>query len=96
MSADAKYSTVYWDGEAIGGWIFIDGDRVEFRLTRDWIYKWIPVFNGAVSWELEKHKGEIVERFARIIGGTSSNERHKLWPVVESTVIAAEPAGVCK
>ena len=57
-----KRGTVEWDGEALSGWIEINGEPMKVRVTRDMIHEHAPGFNDAVTWEIERHRYEIFDK----------------------------------
>jgi hypothetical protein len=61
LSAD-KRGEVEWDGEALSGWVEINGKPMKVRVTRDMIHEHASGFNDAVTWEIERHRREIFDR----------------------------------
>lgn len=53
---------VEWDGDALSGWIEINGKPMKVRVTRDMIHEHAPGFNDAVTWEIERHRDEIFDK----------------------------------
>ena len=61
MSIERSRS-VAWDGNALTGWITIDGIPTKVTADRDVIHRHAPGFNDAVTWEIERHRIEIFEK----------------------------------
>ena len=55
---------VEWDGQALIGWVSIDGAVTMVRADRETIHSHAAGFNDAVSWEIERHRVEIFQKVA--------------------------------
>lgn len=64
---------VEWDGEALVGWVVVNGVPTRLRATREMIHSHASGFNDAVSWEIERHRAEIFEKLAPILVRANSN-----------------------
>ena len=53
---------IEWDGQALVGWVSIDGAATMLRADRETIHTHAAGFNDAVSWEIERHRFEIFEK----------------------------------
>lgn len=60
MSASAE--NVEWDGEALFGWVTVNGVPTKVRATREIIHRYASGFNDAVTWEIERHRAEIFQK----------------------------------
>jgi hypothetical protein len=54
--------TVEWDGDALVGWILLNGEPTKVRADREMIHTNASGFNDAVSWEIERHRDEIFQK----------------------------------
>ena len=54
--------TVEWDGNALIGWITINGVRTRARADMATIHRYAPGFNDALTWEVKAHGAEIFEK----------------------------------
>jgi hypothetical protein len=70
LSVDSD--TFEWDGEALVGWIIINGVPTKARATRDIIHRHASGFNDAVTWEIERHRVEIFEKLTPFLLRTIS------------------------
>ena len=57
-----QIGTVEWDGNALVGWITIDGVPTKVTADRDTIHRHAPGFNDALTWEIRSHAAEILEK----------------------------------
>ena len=62
--------TVEWDGEALIGWVAINGIPTKVRANREVIHSKAAGFNDAVSWEIERHRIEIFEKLIPFLART--------------------------
>ena len=53
---------IEWDGEALVGWLTIDGEPIQVRADRGLIHDRAAGFNDAVTWEIVRHRQEIFEK----------------------------------
>jgi len=53
---------VIWDGEALIGWVTIDGIPTKVWATPEIIHREAAGFNDALTWEIEQHRAEIFEK----------------------------------
>jgi hypothetical protein len=53
---------VEWDGNALVGWVLIDGIPTRLRATREFIHAHAQGFNDALTWEIDRHRTEIFEK----------------------------------
>jgi hypothetical protein len=53
---------VKWDGNAIVGWIMIDGVPTKVTADRDTIHRHAPGFDDALTWEIRNHAAEILDK----------------------------------
>jgi hypothetical protein len=67
-------TVVEWDGEALVGWVAINGVVTKVRATREIIHDHAPGFNDAVSWEIERHRAQIFEMLAPFL--IEANRKH--------------------
>jgi hypothetical protein len=58
---------VAWDGEALTGWVTIDGLPTKVRVDRDFIHHHALGFNDALTWEIERHRVEIFEKLTPLL-----------------------------
>jgi len=56
------FDEVEWDGQALIGWVSIDGAATMVRADRETIHSHAAGFNDAVSWEIERHRVEIFQK----------------------------------
>jgi hypothetical protein len=61
-------TAVEWDGEALVGWVMIDGRPTKVRATRDMIHRHATGFNDAITWEIEKYRDKIFEKLVPFLG----------------------------
>jgi hypothetical protein len=54
-------SDIQWDGTTLSRWAVIDGQRIQLNASREMIHR-LPLYNDAVSWEIERHKNDIFDR----------------------------------
>ncbi|MEZ2146358.1 hypothetical protein AAE026_29275 [Bradyrhizobium sp. DN5] len=57
-----KISDVEWNGEALVAWIPIKGVQIRVEVDRDTIHRHAPGFSDALTWEIERHGVEILEK----------------------------------
>jgi hypothetical protein len=57
-----QIGTVEWDGNALVGWITIDGVPTKVTANRDTIHRHAPGFDDALTWEIRSHAAEILEK----------------------------------
>lgn len=55
---------VAWDGEALVGWITVDGLPTKVTADREMIHRYAAGFNDAVTWEIERYRVEIFEKLS--------------------------------
>jgi hypothetical protein len=70
MSAEVE-----WDGEALVGWVSVDGVAMKVRADRDMIHAQAPGFNDAVTWEIERHRAEIFEKLTQRLVEAAKDDR---------------------
>ena len=58
----AVEQTVEWDGNALSGWIAIDGVSAKVTADRDTIRRHAPGFDDALTWEIKSPVTEIFEK----------------------------------
>ena len=63
----ADTTAVEWDGEALVGWVTIDGRPTKVRATRDMIHNHATGFNDAITWEIEKYRAQIFEKLTPLL-----------------------------
>jgi hypothetical protein len=61
MAAE-QIGPVEWDGNALIGWITINGVPTKVTADRDTIHRHAPGFDDALSWEIKSHATEIFEK----------------------------------
>ena len=61
MSSEEIHS-VEWDGNALIGWITINGVAARVIADRDTIHRHAPGFDDALTWEIKSHAAEIFEK----------------------------------
>jgi hypothetical protein len=66
---------VEWDGEALTGWITINGVPTKVRASREMIHRDAGVYSDAVSWEIERHRVEIFQRLVPALIKATSDMR---------------------
>jgi hypothetical protein len=66
-----QIGTVEWDGNALVGWIMIDGVPTKVTADRDTIHRHAPGFNDALTWEIRSHAAEILEKMKPFFRATS-------------------------
>jgi hypothetical protein len=59
-----QIGAVEWDGNALVGWIMIDGVPTKVTADRDTIHRHAPGFNDALTWEIRSHAAEILEKMS--------------------------------
>ena len=60
--SNERAKTVGWDGNALSGWITIGGQRVKVFADRITIHQHAPGWNDALTWEIQRFRGEIFEK----------------------------------
>jgi hypothetical protein len=65
--SDSNQDDVAWDGDALVGWIVVNGAKTKIRATREMIHEHAAGFNDAVTWEIERHRVEIFERLRPVL-----------------------------
>jgi len=66
-------NVVEWDGDALVGWIVINGVSTKIKATREMIHAHASGFNDAVTWEIERYRAQIFEKLAPILVQANSN-----------------------
>ena len=61
MSID-RTQTIEWDGNALSGWVNLDGTPTKVSADRETIHAYAPGFSGAHIWEIDRHRDEIFEK----------------------------------
>ena len=61
------FDEVEWDGQALIGWVSIDGAAKMVRADREAIHRHAAGFNDAVSWEIERHRVEIFQKLMPVL-----------------------------
>jgi hypothetical protein len=59
---DNRIGPIEWDGNALVGWISIDGVRKRVVVDRHTIHRHAPGFSDALTWEIKRHSKEIFEK----------------------------------
>jgi hypothetical protein len=57
-----RTNSIEWDGQALIGWVQIDGALTKVRVHRETIHRYAAGFNDAVTWEIERHRAVIFEK----------------------------------
>jgi hypothetical protein len=57
--SDGQIRAVEWDGNALVGWIMINGLPTRVAADRDTIHRHAPGFDDALTWEIKGHAAEI-------------------------------------
>jgi hypothetical protein len=60
--SNEQISAVEWDGNALTGWITINGVPTRVTADRDTIHRYAPGFNDALTWEIKRHADEIFRK----------------------------------
>jgi hypothetical protein len=68
MSAKTTNS-VEWDGQALKGWITVDGVLTKVMVDRETIHRYAAGFNDAVTWEIDRHRELIFEKLTPFLTG---------------------------
>jgi hypothetical protein len=63
----AENAIVDWDGQALVGWVTIDGRLTKVRATRDMIHSHATGFNDAITWEIVRYRAEIFEKLTPLL-----------------------------
>ena len=63
--------TVEWDGEALVGWVTINGVPTKVKADREIIHRHAPGFNDAITWEIERHRVTIFEKLTPFLVGVN-------------------------
>lgn len=63
-----KVESISWDGMSLSAVIAIESGRVTCSIPRDTIHA-LPLYNDAVSWEIDRHKRDVVERVKQVCEG---------------------------
>lgn len=61
---------VEWDGNALVGWVMINGASTKVLVDRDTIHRHAPGFNDALTREIKRHGAEILERMMPFLRAT--------------------------
>jgi hypothetical protein len=61
MSID-RTRTVEWDGKTLSGWVIVNGAPTKVSADRHTVHAHAPGFNDALTWEIDRHRGEIFEK----------------------------------
>ena len=61
MSIDYR-QTIEWNGNALSGWVIVNGAPTKFSADRETIHAHAPGFNDALTWEIDRHRAEIFEK----------------------------------
>ena len=57
-----RAKTVKWDGNALSGWITIEGRSVKVSADRETIHQHARGWNDALSWEIQRFREEIFDK----------------------------------
>ena len=57
-----RAKTVEWDGNALSGWITIEGRPVKVSADRETIHQHAPGWNDALTWEIQRFREEIFDK----------------------------------
>jgi len=60
--SDDQIRAVEWDGDALIGWIMINGVPTRVAADRDAIHRHAPGFDDALTWEIKRHAPEIFQK----------------------------------
>ena len=72
MSVD-RTNTIEWNGNELSGWIMINGAPTKVSADRDTIHTHAKGFSDALSWEINRHRVEIVEKLVPFFQRTASS-----------------------
>ena len=61
MSID-RTQTIEWDGNALSGWVNLDGTPTKVSADRETIHAYAPGFSDPHIWEIDRHRDEIFEK----------------------------------
>ncbi|MBH5371124.1 hypothetical protein [Bradyrhizobium glycinis] len=65
-----EISEVEWNGNALVGWVTINGAPIKVVLDRNTIHRHAPGFDDALTWEIKRHGAAIVERMMPFLRAT--------------------------
>jgi hypothetical protein len=68
--SDEQIGMVDWDGDALSGWITINGEPTRVTADRDTIHRHAPGFNDALDREIKGHAIEIFEKMEAFFRAT--------------------------
>jgi len=57
-----RFKTIEWDGNALTGWVTIDGEPVRVSADRETIHRHAPGWNDALTWEIQRFREEIFDK----------------------------------
>ena len=57
-----RTQTIEWDGNALSGWVNLDGTPTKVSADRETIHAYAPGFSDAHIWEIDRHRDEIFEK----------------------------------
>jgi hypothetical protein len=60
--SDEQIGKVEWDGNALTGWVTINGLPTRVTADRETIHRHAPGFDDALDWEIKRHAIEIFEK----------------------------------
>jgi hypothetical protein len=61
-----EIESIVWDGQEIIAVLRTEGARVTYTVPRDIIHT-IPIYNDAVSWEIDRYKSDIFQRLQPLL-----------------------------
>ncbi|WFU37350.1 hypothetical protein QA640_22940 [Bradyrhizobium sp. CB82] len=65
-----QIAEVEWDGNALVGWVTINGTPIKVAVDRDAVHRHAPGFNDALTWEIKRHGAEILEKMMPFLRAT--------------------------
>jgi hypothetical protein len=68
--ATEQISPAEWDGDALVGWIMINGVPTKVTADRATIHRHAPGFDDALTWEIKSHAAEIFEKMTPFFRAT--------------------------
>jgi hypothetical protein len=66
-------NSVEWDGQALIGWITVNGALTKVKVDRETIHRYAAGFNDAVTWEIERHRELIFEKLIPFLSGRAKS-----------------------
>jgi hypothetical protein len=65
MSSIDHQAALKWReaSQTLEGWTELDGRKIYVQISREMVHS-LPMYNDAIGWEIERFKGDIVQRLS--------------------------------